>query len=68
MNIDPVEKPLGGSLCTVAHAVELQAYGVADEQILAIYPTLTREHLRVAAGYTDDFLGICLTLPETTSN
>lgn len=48
------EPTLRDSACTVAHAVRLQMYGMTDEEILAIYPLLTPDHLRAAMAYAAD--------------
>lgn len=55
IDLRPGQEPkLRDSACTVAHAVRLQMYGVTDEEILAIYPLLTSEHLRAAMAYAAD--------------
>jgi uncharacterized protein (DUF433 family) len=64
VDLEPGGEPtMSGALRTVGRAVELQSYGMPEEQILATYPTLSRADLRAASAYPAEFWGICLGEP-----
>lgn len=61
VDLEPGGEPtMCGALSTVGRAVELQSYGLGEEQILAMYSTLTRDDLRAASAYPAEFWGVCL--------